>query len=552
MAPAEAVVQTSYPITGPQGFPQWYEDAGGQRVELCLDSLKCSATSDLLSPIAGGEAVYWAASAAPPGQLAGQGLEMELTAGFDPSTGSPVVTGRIRIRVRDLVPGETYTLTHPYGQATAVAELDPDPLEPDDLTGRIRYIEEVGCVLPEEPDDGTPAPPAPACDFTSPLAGPLFDGFLRQQGAPEGYLGEGLLGLVPKPVVNGPEHNFFQVEGPGVPQRAPTADFLVEGRLAAPVAASMSSTDFGEQKVSTPVTRTITVRNTDTQGVTLEPPAFEPIAGDFTVAPAVTDGCATDAPLAVGDTCRLRLTFQPTGTGFRTATLTLPNDRDADNLERSLTVAGTGAHPRAVMASHLSFGDVGLGQRKTLPLTINNPGNVDLVVNSVTRGGSAEFTTNAAACTSTPVRARWSCVVDVTYRPRSLGRDGAALAVTHDAPGGPTTVTVSARGVDATAPAVRILRVRPARFDPSERVASIRVALDGPGRAAIAVLAGRRVLRHLGVLRFTTTDMHRTTRWTGRDDRGRVVSSGTYRVRVTARDQTGNASARAARVTVLR
>jgi hypothetical protein len=547
--PAYAVTQTTE-ILGAEGFPQWYEDIDGQRVELCLDDLNCSNVSALLSPAAGGEAVYWAATAAPPGQLTGQGLEMEVTAGFDPTTGNPVVTGRIRIRVRDLVPGEQYTLTHPYGQAVATAALDPDPLEPDDLTGRIRYIEEVGCILPEEPADGGPPPPGPPCDFASPLAGPLFDGFLRQLAAPPGFLGEGLLALTPRPVVNGPQSNAFQVEGPGVPEGPPTTDFLVEGRLAPPVTATAPSTSFGDQKVGTPVTRTVTVQNTDTEQVTLDSPVLAgPSAADFTVAPAATEGCGADA-LAAGATCRLRLTFQPSGTGFRTAALTIPNDSDAGNLVRSLTVTGTGARPRAVIRSAVDFGDVGLGQRKSMPLTISNPGNVDLVVDSGRRTGSPEFAANATGCTSAPVRARRSCTIDVTYQPTALGRDGATFAITHDAPGSPTTVTLSARGVDATAPTVRRLHVRPARFDPSRRSTTIRYGLDEAGRAVARVLDGRRIVRSLGTVRFRAAGSTRQT-WNGRDQRGRILAAGTYRVSVTARDRAGNTSTRSTKVVVI-
>ena len=351
----------------------------------------------------------------------------------------------------------------------ATAELDPDPVEPDDRTGRIRFVAEVGCILPEEPADGTPPPPAPPCDFTSPLAGPLFGGFLRQPGAPAGYLGDGMLALTPRPVVNGPQGNSFQVAGPGVPQGAPpTTDFLVEGRLAAPVTASMSNTDFGTQKLSSSVTRTVRVQNTSTQPVTLQPPELAgPGAGDFTVEPTATGGCQSNASLQVGAACRLALAFQPSATGLRTATLRLPNNRDGDNLVRSLKVTGTGARPRAAIRPSLDFGDVGLGQRKTLPLTLSNPGDVDLVVTSVLLTGSSEFSVDATACTGAPVRARRSCVMDVSYRPTALGRDGATLAVTHDAAGSPSTVALSARGVDATAPAVRTLRVRPSSTRPA-------------------------------------------------------------------------------------
>ena len=539
-SPAQAAVGAS-PIINPLGFPQWYEDADGQRVELCLDSINCSP---------GGEAVYWAAVAAPPAGLTGQGLDMQVAGGFDAASGQFVVSGRIRIRVRDLVPGEQYRLRYPYGQAVATADLDPNPTDPGEQKGRITYIKEVGCTVPEVPD-GTPVPPAPPCDFTSPLTGPLFDGFLRQPGAPAGFLGEGLLALTPRPVVNGPRGNSFQVEDlSGAPVAGPpTTDFLVEGRIAAPLTASTTSTDFGTHKVGSPVTRTVTVQNTDTQPVTPAAPVLSgPDAADFTVAPAPTGGCGPT--LAVGSTCKLRLTFQPTASGSRTATISFPNDRDAANLVRSLTISGTGARPRAVTSNTLAFGDVGVGRRKTLPLTISNRGNVDLVVDSVHSTGSTAFTTDATACTSAPVRPRRGCMIDVTYRPRAVGPDGATLSVTHDAANSPTSVGLSARGVDATAPAVRSLRVQPGRFRPPGASASIIVGLDGPGVAAVHVLQRHRVLRNLGGLRFPAAGVRHAS-WNGRDSRGHVVAPGTYVVRITARDLAGNASVRSVRVMVV-
>lgn len=539
--PAQAVIGTS-PIINPLGFPQWYEDADGQRVELCLDSINCSP---------GGEAVYWAASAAPPVGLTGQGLDMQVAGGFDAASGQFLVSGRIRIRVRDLVPGEQYRLTHPYGEAVATATLDPDPTDPGEQKGRITYIEEVGCTVPEVPD-GTPLPPAPPCDFTSPQDSPLFQGFLRQPGAPAGFLGEGLLALTPRPVVNGPQGNAFQVEDlSGTPVAGPpTTDFLVEGRIAAPLTASMTSTDFGAHKVGSPVTRTVTVQNTDTQQVTLDPPVLSGAdSTDFTAAPTATDGCG--APLAVGATCKFRLTFQPTAGGPRTATVSFPNDRDGGNLVRSLTVTGTGARPRAVMPTTLSFGDVEVGHPKTLSMTVNNRGNASLVVSSAQRTGSGEFTIDETDCTRAPVRPRRGCVIDVTYRPRAVGRDGASLTITHDAANSPTSVALSARGVDATAPAVRTLRVRPGRFRPPGGSASIVVGLGGPGVAAVQVLQRHRLLRNLGVLRFPAAGVRHTS-WNGRDNHGRVVGAGAYVVRIIARDRAGNASVRSVRVIVVR
>lgn len=548
--PAHAAGKATSADLGPQGFPLWYEDARGQRLDLCVDNLNCLNASVNLTPFAGGEAAYWSAAAELPALLAGDGrasLDLAVSAGFDPTTGDPVTFGRIRLRLRNLTPDASYTITHPYGVETLVTDGNGDFRSP---------APDVGCVPPEVPDPlpGEPPPPPPPgvtnCDFGTALGSGVFDGFLRwDAGAPTGFLGDG---VTPHAVVGSPTgNNFFEVTGPGVSAR--TTDFTVEGRFAAPVSATPVSRAFGDQKVgTTSTTRTISVLNTSGRDVTLDAPGLVGAdAGQFTVLPPGIEGCTEGAVLADGATCTLGVAFSPTTAGFKRATVTLPNTGDTDNLVASVALSGTGAQPMLTLRRTLAVGDVGVGQARTTPLTVTSSGNVDLVISGVQRTGSPEFSVDAAACTNAPVKARRFCTVNVTYRPTRPGADIATLIVTHDAVGSPSRVSLTGRGVDVTAPTISRLRVRPGRFDPDARPARVTFGVDGPGQAIVRVAAGGRVLRALGPVRFAKAG-RRTVRWDGLAKNRRPVAPGRYTVTVSARDGAGNTSSRSTRLVVVR
>lgn len=150
------------------GFPIWYRDAGGTKLELCLDNrpavvgaktvLPCLTSEPFItSPISfpnnfGTEAQYWSASAFTTftstlnGQPAGGGsvlLETALEAGFlnlVPADGQQSVFARIRLRIDIPVTG-TYRVTHPFGTRDyVVGALD--------LEREINQTQDIGLLSP--------------------------------------------------------------------------------------------------------------------------------------------------------------------------------------------------------------------------------------------------------------------------------------------------------------------------------------------------------------------------------------------------------------------
>lgn len=125
------------PIDPRVGYPLWYQDELGVKLQICLDlSGNCITTP----PAAGAasvttaninfpdEAFYWYADARITRSIGGDvRLVLAKEAAFTtplPSVGNQIVFDRIRVRIDRLTPGALYTITHPFGVMTATADAD--------------------------------------------------------------------------------------------------------------------------------------------------------------------------------------------------------------------------------------------------------------------------------------------------------------------------------------------------------------------------------------------------------------------------------------------
>lgn len=210
------------------GFPYWYQDDAGQRLQLCLDNNGlCLATAiNPLQPAAvsdtfinfPGEAFWWAAEAEIPRGVGDDALlVLAKEAAFtteDAAVGKQISFDRVRVRIDSLTPGATYTVTYPYGVLTFVADAE----------GEINETEDIGCG-------------AAPCDFRASLVGKISH-WLRWDPAvaplaPSGYLGDP---NIPHRVVGSPTgNNIFKVVGPNVGGNGvntiQTNLFSVQGKL---------------------------------------------------------------------------------------------------------------------------------------------------------------------------------------------------------------------------------------------------------------------------------------------------------------------------------
>jgi hypothetical protein len=233
--PAQAALGRVGPVNPANGFPVWYQDTAGLRLDLCLDQNGFCLTEEpnTAAPISfpnnfGPEAFWWMAetaiddSAGPTGLNALLVLAMEaaFAGAGTPVDGQQVAFARIRIRVDVPQPG-TYTVTHPFGTATYVV---PDAIPPAvfDGTRAINETQDIGNFLdPGRLGDFTlaladgPNPPVDGARVNADgrSIGPFLTAVGGNVTSPDGlvYIGNP---AIPTQVVGGPNGNVFTVSGP--------------------------------------------------------------------------------------------------------------------------------------------------------------------------------------------------------------------------------------------------------------------------------------------------------------------------------------------------
>ncbi len=190
------------PTNGANGFPLWYSDLTGRRLELCLDytpycGLIGTPGLDTTQPISfpdnfPDEAFWWMATAdlrTASGSRFRVVLALEAAFSVEVREGDQIAFARVRVRVSDLLPNQLYTVTHPYG----VLELESD------IDGEINMTSDVG---------------VGAGIFTGALKGDLGDFLVWNpiEDAPAGYIGDPNVAHA----ITGGLFDFVRIEGPGV------------------------------------------------------------------------------------------------------------------------------------------------------------------------------------------------------------------------------------------------------------------------------------------------------------------------------------------------
>ena len=225
--PANAETAGMGPIDPANGFPTWYSD-GTVRLQLCYEAGKGCLSEP---PNPGQPASYpdnfpdeafWFAAAADVGTGSYEAALEAAHANEAVVDGDQMGFARLRFRFDGLQANASYTITHPYGEDTLVA----------DGTGIINETFDLGACAPT---------PDAACDWAGVGAAFLGDfgrgttaTFLRQEGAAAGTLGDI---ETARRVTGAPSGNNFvtitgpNAGGPGV-DTATTDLFTVQGLIA--------------------------------------------------------------------------------------------------------------------------------------------------------------------------------------------------------------------------------------------------------------------------------------------------------------------------------
>jgi hypothetical protein len=448
-APAQSAGLTS------SGFPSWFQDDNGVRVEPCLyqGDPNCvllpdagyNAANPLVFPTNFPAEFFYSLvdsniMTIPADPTCGGGggtsqLRIALEGSFatgTPLAGQQITFARIRFNATGLCANTTYDFIHPYGTT---------PLTSDG-NGVVKNTLDVPNVLPSNL---------------------LAKGLLRwdpnaSPSAPAGYLGDGrsfhpITGSRYRPTAGVDPVNFYRVRGAGISET--TKDFLVSGRLAGPVVADVTSRTFSPQVVGTQsAAQTVTVTNIGPVAVgTITPSLGGSDAAEFQIVPTGTCQSPAPATLALDQSCGVAVRFAPglTSTpGAKSAVLTIAHDGLRSPISVSLTGTATpgGAPEIHVTPASLAFGNQNVGVAGApLAVTIQNTGTaaLDITGVNITGPGATSFTHNNA-CLS--VAAGQSCTFQVRMTPTSTGNKAATLAIaSNDLVRGTVNVTLTGTGV---------------------------------------------------------------------------------------------------------
>lgn len=203
-------------------------------------------------------------------------------------------------------------------------------------------------------------------------------------------------------------------------------------------------TDFGSQSVcSGTIVRTFTIQNTGTANLTISSVNISGTnAADFSIT------SAPSSTVAASGSTTFQVTFNPSASGTRSATITI-NNNDADEGAYDFAIQGTGTDPEINLqgnstsiadgdatpstADHTDFGSQSVCSGTVVrTFTIQNTGSASLTISSVSLSGTnaADFTVTASPSAS--VAAAGSTTFQVTFNPSASGARNATISISNN------------------------------------------------------------------------------------------------------------------------
>jgi hypothetical protein len=201
-----------------------------------------------------------------------------------------------------------------------------------------------------------------------------------------------------------------------------------------PVSVSPGSVAFGIQVVnSASAAKTLTLTNRQAialsfSGITVE--------GDF----AQSNDCGQY--LAAHSQCSITVTFNPTGVGYASGSLTIRHD--AENSPQTVHLSGSAVLAVTVFPQSITFaGVVPGGSSSAQYVRLTNNQSSALAIYGVSISGAFNQTTTCGAS----VGPAQSCNVLVTFTPTAMGTQTGELVISHGAPNSPYIISLTGTGV---------------------------------------------------------------------------------------------------------
>jgi sugar lactone lactonase YvrE len=238
-----------------------------------------------------------------------------------------------------------------------------------------------------------------------------------------------------------------------------------------PIVAGVSPgtlTFSGQSTGTTSAAQTVTLTNTGTNNYLIV--SAETLggtnSGDFAEGTNTCKNGAQPGDFLPGQTCTVQITFTPSATGTRTATLSFA-DNATTGSPQVVTLSGTGTGP-ALPAVTFSPTSVAFGNQ--VVNTTSSPSHVVVLTNSGTAtmtgiaisitGANPTFFGQTNNCSGT-LAAGASCNISVTFTPASAVSYAANLSVADNAAGSPQTVPLTGTGSVAATPTPSVLVFNP-------------------------------------------------------------------------------------------
>jgi hypothetical protein len=204
--------------------------------------------------------------------------------------------------------------------------------------------------------------------------------------------------------------------------------------------------NFPNQFVGTPSTaQMVSLKNTGTAPLTFTGAGITITgtnSGDF----MQSNNCG--ASVVIGVTCNINITFTPSASGNRTASVTITDDAIPGT--QSVTLMGAGVAPVVILSGNsISFGRELVGISSTPPqkVTLNNTGSASLTLSiSVSGTNSGDFI-ESDNCDGT-VTAGSNCTINLSFKPTATGPRSASVLISDNVPGNPQqSITLTGSGI---------------------------------------------------------------------------------------------------------
>ena|SRR5579863_564965 len=196
-----------------------------------------------------------------------------------------------------------------------------------------------------------------------------------------------------------------------------------------------TSLPFGSVAVNTISTaKSVTLKNTGT--ATLDITSVAPSSG-FAIS-ATTCG----STLAIGKTCKVSVTFNPTTLGTQTGTLSFTDN--ATGSPQTVALSGIGVVQAKLTPSSATFAKTKVGTTSAAKtFTLTNDLNVTL--NSISISTSGAFAISTTTCGTSLVK-KTHCTISVVFKPTVTGITKGTLSVSDSANNSPQTSSLTGTG----------------------------------------------------------------------------------------------------------